>query len=1065
MKTPKEFAAVFRGDATSPLLVPTLEQWAAITAPLEPAIIIAGAGTGKTTTMAARISYLIGTGQVLPEKILGLTFTNKAARELAQAVRSRRDQALEYRRTNFPANQFDETELGEPTISTYNSFGSRLLKEHGLRIGIEPDSRLLVDATRHQLAMRVVARTKVPLSGLDFNQVKDVVQGVLGLDEECSHYLVAPSRVIEHDSSLISRYEAVAEPTDETLSMLRTCRRRVALAAIVAEFRQAKIDEGIIDYSDQIRLSAEAAKSSPQMCQMLREQFQVVLLDEYQDTSVAEKILLKQLFGDGHAVMAVGDPCQAIYGWRGADVANIEHFATEFKQSDGNPARTLGLSVNRRSGQLILDTANSLSIPLREIHPEIVELTAGSTDHEPAEVHAALLEFLTEEVDWVCDQIKAQIDSGQKPKDIALLLRKKKYGAYFVAGLEARNIPVQVADAAVLVHLPEVRDVLCYLELMANPTANTALVRLLAGPKWRIGARDLALLGRHARAIAKSDYQAEKHLSMELQLENAVGSTDSADQVCLLDALEDVASSSLGYSSAARERMTALANQLRSLRQHVGDTAIDAITRIIRETGIGVEALAKPNAVSKAHGDRLGALVDLAGAYRSLDGESGVHAFLRFLADGEMFERLPEGDLTLTDDAVVVMSAHKSKGLEFPIVAIPMLSDKQFPSEKPYLRHWMTNADRLPLELKDEYVADSGVQTLITADNPGTPDLDGYKDYFNRMRVLDETRLAYVAATRAKKVLIASGSRWGAPSVPSQWGPSPFLTTIKAKATTSITTGLDPLPKQRNPQIAQLTHPTWPHQVDESKFIALQEQAGLVRNSDPDFEPSGLSSTELQLAQEWDSDIAALLSLLERSVATSRTVKLPDTLTASQLVALNKDEPEFIRSLIRPMPRKPAPEAVRGTAFHAWVEDYYGLRRQANLEEPPPGVDSPIYDDSLLEKLKKAFTDGKFAQRSPFDLEFPFALIVSGRPLIGRVDAIFKGAANDPTADKWTVIDWKTGAPGSADALQLHVYRAAWAQHMNIPLTQVDAAFYFVGHDEIEVVAEILTVEQLGELI
>ncbi|MCX6404908.1 MAG: PD-(D/E)XK nuclease family protein [Actinobacteria bacterium] len=226
-----------------------------------------------------------------------------------------------------------------------------------------------------------------------------------------------------------------------------------------------------------------------------------------------------------------------------------------------------------------------------------------------------------------------------------------------------------------------------------------------------------------------------------------------------------------------------------------------------------------------------------------------------------------------------------------------------------------------------------------------------------------------------------------------------------------------------------------------------------------------MTEDELSEVANWDADISALLGLLARAAETSRTVKLPDTLTASQLVALHKDEAEFVRALVRPMPRKPAPEAVRGTAFHAWVEDHYGIRKLANLEEPPPGSDSPIYDDTLLAKLKQAFTDGKFAQRRPLELEFPFALIVSARPLIGRIDAVFEGSIADPSAAKWTVVDWKTGAPGSADPLQLHAYRAAWAQHKNVPLEQVDAAFYFVGHDEIEIVTEIMTVEQLSELI
>ncbi|NBU31910.1 MAG: ATP-dependent helicase [Actinobacteria bacterium] len=1064
MKTPKEFAEVFHLDTSKPPIEPSVEQWAAITAPLEPSIIIAGAGTGKTTTMASRISYLIATGTVAPEKILGLTFTKKAARELAHAVRIRGGRALEYRLATVPLNKEDQVEFGEPTISTYNSFGARILKEHGLRIGVEPDARLLVDSTRHQLAKRVVARTKVSLTGLDYTNIKTLVSAVLDLDEECSNYLVDPQSVITYDQNLLSRFTAIAAPTEEVEKIIQASKRRIAVAQIVAEFRQAKMDEGIIDYSDQIRLAAQVAVKSDEVCQLLRAQYDVVLLDEYQDTAVSQKILLNRLFGDGHPVMAVGDPCQAIYGWRGADVTNIENFVTDFARKNGSPATKYNLSVNRRSGQLILDAANSLSSGLRAIHTEIVELVAGETNPAPAEIHTAILETHPEEVEWICDQVAAQVTSGVLPKDIAILLRAAKYGPGFVAGLEKRGIPVQVADAQVLVHLPQVRDVLCYLELMAHPTANTALVRLLAGPKWRIGARDLAVLGRHARRLADSDYQAEKNLSMELQLEHAVGSTDSADQVCLLDALEEAGQSNYPYSLEARERMGELAGQLRRLRRFVGDSAIDAITRIIRETGIGVEALAKQTVLGKPASDHLGALIDLAGAFRSLDGETDVFSFLRFLADGEQFENLPKGELSLTNDAVVVMTAHKSKGLEFPVVAVPLLSKQQFPGWYDG-RHWMNNADILPFALKKEEITEARVLELLLAENPDSKAMQPYKDYFKELHTLDETRLAYVAATRAQKVLLASGSHWGTPTSKTAWGPTEFLQKIAKHATTSTGNELPATGTGKNPQLTNAIVPTWPAPIEDEQFQYLQQLANLVKNADDQITDMQLSESEAELISAFDSDISALLELLQQAEQQTKLVKLPETLTASQLVALQKDEAEFVRSLVRPMPRKPAPEAVRGTQFHSWVEDYYGLRRQANLEEELAGAEMSIYDDALLANLKTAFKSGKFGQRMPYDLEFPFALIAGGRPLIGRIDAIFAGTVSDPKADKWTVIDWKTGAPGSANPLQLHAYRAAWASHMQVPLENVEAAFYYVGHDEIEIVSDFMTLDQISDLI
>ncbi|MBU6347615.1 MAG: DEAD/DEAH box helicase [Actinomycetales bacterium] len=1063
MKTPNEFALAFQAD-TKVLIEPSAEQWAAITAPLEPCIIVAGAGTGKTTTMASRISYLIATNAVDPEKILGLTFTKKATMELARAVRQRNDQAIEYRRLNFPSEQNSIDLLGEPTIATYHSFCARLLREHGLRIGIEPEARVLVDATRYQLARKVVLNTKTPLTDPEYNNLSTVVSAVLNLEDGCSDYLVDPQAVIKYDRELITKLQAIAKPVADVREMIKASQNRQAIASMVSEFRAAKKAEGVIDYADQIRLAYETVNASSEVRELVRDQYQVVLLDEYQDTSVSQKRFLQELFGQAHPVMAVGDPCQAIYGWRGADVSNIENFKREFPRADGTNAQTFKLSYNRRSGQLILDAANTLSDPLRQIHQEIVELKAGDPLQHPSEIHTGILDTQPDEVVWVCDQIEAQINAGKQPKDVAILLRAAKFGGQYVAELEKRNIPVQVADAEVLINLPEVRDVLSYLDLMAHPTANTALVRLLSGPRWRIGARDLALLGKHARQLVHSDYQAEKFLPMHEQLENAVNSTDPADQVCLLDALEEVQASTLPYSSEARSRMTELASQLRELRRHVGASAIDAITRIIRETGIGVEALAKPAGPGRVPSDHLGALIDLAGSYRSLEGESDVFAFLRFIADCELYEKEPKTELAISGNAVVIMTAHKAKGLEFPVVAVPLLSKEQFPGTKKD-SYWMTSAGELPYHFKRESIFDPEILAITNPIDPRTKDFAAYKDYFKALHELDETRLAYVAATRAKNVLIASGSYWGTDEHSKPWGPTLFLTKIAGHATTRFAVEAPDPSVKKNPHLKTSDFTVWPGEISDNKYSALQIQANMVRSADPARPDGPLTESEAALLSEIDSDISALLGLLASANETTRIVKLPDTLTASQLVALQVDEQEFIRSLIRPLPRKPAPEAVRGTEFHAWVEDYFGQRTMANLIEELPGLEMEVGDESLLEKLKAAFKAGQFASRMPHELEFPFALIVAQRPLIGRIDAVFKGSVTDPAAPKWTVIDWKTGAPGSANPLQLHIYRAAWAGHLQIPLDQVEAAFYYVGHDHLEVLTDIMTVEQLSDLI
>ena len=344
--------ATMENDLTRMLgFEPSKEQFAAITAPLEPGMIIAGAGTGKTTVMSARILWLVMTGQVAPQQILGLTFTKKATQELSARVRAMLPRALQCIDPKTQEN------FGEPTILTYNAFGARLLKEHGLRLGYEPDARVVVDATRYQLAMRVVHDTAVDLAQYGYSAVK-AIESLMKLDEQCSNYLVEPASLIAHEQQRIQQLSAIEKKQKLVHEMLATHQERIDLAHLVDEFRAAKQQYGVIDYSDQIRLAAKIAQTSPEVGELLREQFSVVLLDEYQDTSASQKELLTALFSQGHPVMAVGDPCQAIYRWRGAEIDNMENFVNDFPcVVDGNKqeAKSYNLSANRRSGQQVLD--------------------------------------------------------------------------------------------------------------------------------------------------------------------------------------------------------------------------------------------------------------------------------------------------------------------------------------------------------------------------------------------------------------------------------------------------------------------------------------------------------------------------------------------------------------------------------------------------------------------------------------------------------------------------------------------------------------------------------------
>jgi DNA helicase-2/ATP-dependent DNA helicase PcrA len=200
--------------------------------------------------------------------------------------------------------------------------------------------------------------------------------------------------------------------------------------------------------------------------------------------------------------------------------------------------------------------------------------------------------------------------------------------------------------------------------------------------------------------------------------------------------------------------------------------------------------------------------------------------------------------------------------------------------------------------------------------------------------------------------------------------------------------------------------------------------------------------------------------------STERLVRLPTSLSASQLIALDLDEDVFLKSLVRPMPRKPSSAADRGTTFHSWVETFYGRRTLIDAETLPGAMDDEIYSDEQLQALKSAFESGPFVDRNPASLELPFALVLGGRTLRGRLDALFTGTLDDPTAsDSWLVVDWKTGKPGSANDLQLSIYRQAAALTLGVNPDQVQAVFYYVADQVVTAPTDLLSLAELTKLV
>ncbi|MET9438438.1 ATP-dependent DNA helicase [Streptomyces sp. NPDC006551] len=1081
----------------------TPEQTACIIAPPAPQVIVAGAGSGKTTVMAARVVWLVGTGQVAPEQVLGLTFTNKAAGELAERVRT----ALVRAGVTDPHAIDPDHPPGEPRISTYHAFAGQLLTDHGLRLGLEPTSRLLADATRYQLAARVLREAPGPYPALT-KSFPTLVSDLLALDAELSEHLVRPRDLEAYDSELLDALARAKLSNADLRKVPETAAARRELLDLVVRYRAAKRSRDLLDFGDQIALSAELATTRPEVGALLRDEFRVVLLDEYQDTSVAQRLLLSGLFGGGtgHAVTAVGDPCQAIYGWRGASVANLDDFPAHFPYADGTPATRHALSENRRSGGRLLDLANGLAAPLRAMHAGVEALRPAPGAEGDGTVRIALLPTHAEEIDWLADSLAHLVRTGREPGEIAVLCRTATDFPAIQAALVARDVPVEVVGLSGLLHLPEIADLVAVCEVLQDPGANASLVRLLTGPRWRIGPRDLALLGRRARLLVHRE-RAGDAADDDRRLAAAVEGVDPAEVISLADALDTFLDSGgeddgLPFSAEARVRFARLATELRGLRSSLADPLMDVLHRILATTGLEVELSASPHALAARRRETLSHFLDIAAGFASLDGEATLLAFLGFLRTAAQYEKGLDNALPGGENTVKVLTAHKSKGLEWDVVAVPGLVASQFPSGRSR-ESWTSQPQVLPHALRGD------AATLPDVDSWDAAALKTFKERMRDHQHTEELRLGYVTFTRPRSLLLGSAHWWG-PAQKKPRGPSDFLTALydhcaagfgeieawadepekdaenpalkEDTADQAWPLPLDPTSLERRREAAQHVRTLLRATVPQGGTYALPAQGPAPQDPDepwPDAEPpwdedpfwheeppadevpaprvplddahDDLTPEDARTLASWDRDLTALTTELRRARATTRDVLLPAYLSASQVLRLAADPDGFAHDLARPMPRPPQPAARRGTRFHAWVESRFEELPLPLLgpDELPGGEDfagePEIVDERDLDALKEAFALTPYARRTPYRVEVPVHLSLAGRVIRGRIDAVYR----DPDSGAYEIVDWKTSHLRTADPLQLAIYRLAWAEQHGLPVDEVEAAFVYVRTGEV----------------
>ena len=1036
--TPEQLAALMGHD-----WLYSREQFAAITADLEPAVVVAGAGSGKTAVMAARVVWLVATGQVAPGEVLGLTFTTKATAELQHRIRESLLHAglLPERGPRRPDP--DETDSGEddaeePTVATYHSYAAALLSEHGLRIGHEPDTRLIADASRYQLAARAIQRHRGSINLLT-DSPTHAVRYLLALDSEMAEHLVAPDQVREYDAAERPRFAAehdallgqlaegkrVKGKAEVVGDAIAAIDKRAELLGLVDDYRALKSRLGLMDFSDQIALAARLARDCPEVGEIERGKFKVVLLDEYQDTSVAQATMLSRIFGDGHPVTAVGDPNQAIYGWRGASVSNILEFGRDFPTTGGRRP-SYSLTVNRRSDARILATANHLARALYDGREhDRLQPKEGTAD---GEVQVVVHETSDDELAWLGDQVIAAHERGPW-KEIGVLTRDNASAALVFDALTDREIPVEIVGLKGLLRLPEVADVVATLELVQDVTANPALLTLLAGPRWAIGPRDLALLGTRSGALAGHQGQ-QSFADVEAQLAAAVEGADPLEIPSLCDALEDPGD--LDYSPEARERFALLADELRLLRRSIGEPILDLVRRIIDVNGIDVELASSVSPAAAARRENLDLFVQAVADFQAIDGQVTLPALLAWLDAEDEFGQGLDVATPSEANSVKLLTVHRAKGLEWDAVFLVGVVKDKFPSNRGR-SSWLKSPEVMPAALRGD------ARDLPQLQGHGYDDILDLKDRRKRHEQVEELRLAYVAWTRARHHHVVSCWCW-APHLKHGLGPSPYVVDTRDAIEAwggSPERWCDPVERtDPNPYDGRSVDLPWPmshhtHEVD--RRLAAAE---LFRTAeDPMLDDVLL----LEQVQQWDDEIARLLEEAARERAPETEVAMPTSISATAMARLRDDPEGFAADRARPMPRQPSSAARFGTRFHAWVEARFGQQELFDPDDLPGRADAGIEGDEDLNEVIAAFESGPFATRPPHHVEAPFALVLGGQVVRGRIDAVY-----DEGDGRYLVVDWKTNTRQTADPLQLALYRLAWAELHDVPLEQVRAAFYYV---------------------
>lgn len=1106
--------------------MPTDQQEKVITAPLKPTLVVAGAGSGKTATMSARVTYLVASGQVDPSQVLGLTFTRKATHELRERIENRLGQLYRYPGWTSSSTRSNTDEsasadapstaagpstaaeaggsnsqvqeltavAGEATVATYNSFAGSLVREWGLEVGLETDTAVLTPASSWQIMYELMENWgqefEEPFSSLD-SATELALQVANSLNENLLSVDEARELMADLGQNLkdLRSVRGAAKAIDA--KSLPAMTKRIQVLDLVERYIDYKRENSLVDFGDQVALACRIVtdeRVGPRVIAQYRDRFKAVLLDEFQDTSVAQTILLSSLFA-GCGVVAVGDPNQAIYGWRGASSAALGQFHRHFSNGAGP---VLQLSTAWRNDPQILQAANRISDPLRasgQVKVEKLVKRPGVGD-ERGKVWAARVQDGLAEAELIA---KFLAQRWSPSKSMAVLCRTRSQFTPIVAALIERGIPVEVVGLGGLLDVPEVADVRALMSVALDPTSADRLMRLidLVG----IDAADLDVVWSFAR-----------------ELVNARANTgQSSAEPLLAEALSEIVVNFGAFEAFCKKYACALspaglyqAKRLGRILQEANGAAnlelVDFISWAERALGLDVEAAARVD-VNEVGVRALAALRAQATSFKAQNPEAGAQVFLGWLNAAQDQERgleLPE--VEPAPGAVQVLTVHASKGLEWDIVVVPGLVEANFPSYRSRPKEdytvlansWLTQVSEFPHTLRRDYDSLPPCPFIGLSPQAGKDAIlaagEEYRSELGKWEVAEERRLAYVAYTRARSQLLLTTSHYAALSKTPKMT-SRFLKELERSHMVQFLADDERDDDLSNRALDQSSVSVWPHQLDA---LAGLEEPGVAEPSVAGPDGAGLSAVApgqaapgqavlgkqaglglrlraaalvsaaggcqgagseeaLQIPEglapqldDWWRQACLLLQERQIRQENGQEIVLPSHLAATAMAKVGKED--FIMSLRRPLPPPPSKAARLGTAFHEEMSQRLNSEGTLlSLAEAGSDRLSPADRKQVNDWLDNVAELEILQGYSPYATEIDQEIRLAGFNVRCRIDAVFK--AVEKGRAQWLIVDWKTGGQRvRVDQLSLYVH--AWAASQNVDISQVRAAYVYVqdGH-------------------